>query len=503
MMLPHRTDWGIMADETPVVTNKDNEGNSCKLLLPTPVLQFEIPHSKRPAVFYFGVEMILSEDDHYILCHGDQHGSIVFIAAIHGDGLSLPSAFLCLDADDYIKWLFPSNGMEPIVPMAEAWTLCNAIEFCKNNIKHDSDDCEVKVHLPTADLFQTKVLILIEELVEAKASSAYDFIFKMIFAENLHILTHGPQDHEGDDEPPINPRDDTKKKKKKNEKGKPKEKERYQLPRGNFLAPKVDVPALIARVQKEKSVVVNTKSKTAVVRKTVGNRKVAGKSQRKRKPSNKEADLEDTEDQELSDVEQEKNARKKSRGGGKSTQTQGVTDFQPLLSAISNSTGAIISSHAALVKSNTTPAPKQFNVHPPTRAELRDDSEKDHDLYQKKRMDDLKFLKEMSSIFSPAGQQHYTSMNSTNSTTTATASLMSPLNENIHADGDLLIAWRLLSSDESWNTNAEKEEVLTQQLGLTAHEDLKYLRADDMKMILGKLKVVPARRLSSILKLKN
>jgi hypothetical protein len=164
-------------------------GSYCRLGLEAPILQCEVPRSKRVIKFYFGVHIIVPSTvntTEYYICHGDQFHSDVFIAAIHEEGTPIPFAFLCVSADSYIAWMFPEVGLQPIIPCAEAWCIQNSMDFCLSNIKHDLPSGEttgLTIHIPTTELFEEKAVKAIEQIASAKQSGEYASIFNLAFLE--------------------------------------------------------------------------------------------------------------------------------------------------------------------------------------------------------------------------------------------------------------------------------------------------------------------------------
>ena len=54
-------------------------------------------------------------------------------------------------------------------------------------------------------------------------------------------------------------------------------------------------------------------------------------------------------------------------------------------------------------------------------------------------------------------------------------------------------AWEVLNKDESWRDPNDKQVILYEELGIMDPTHLVYLQTDDIKIIMGKLKTVPAR----------
>ncbi len=121
-----RTTVGTLDGEPTETTSKgENDLGYCILRLPCPALQTEAINTNRPISFYFSAHILLSgtrESEHF-LSFGDQIGSIVYIFALHSKGDALPSSLLCLDADYFQNWLFPSEGKMSEEPPSTAWGL--------------------------------------------------------------------------------------------------------------------------------------------------------------------------------------------------------------------------------------------------------------------------------------------------------------------------------------------------------------------------------------------
>ena len=102
----HRKNMGLIEEdghEEYVTTQPASaNGSYCRLGLEAPLLQCEVPRSKRVLKFYFGVNIIINATEYFIF-HGDQFHANVFIAAIHEEGTPIPFAFLCVSADSYIS----------------------------------------------------------------------------------------------------------------------------------------------------------------------------------------------------------------------------------------------------------------------------------------------------------------------------------------------------------------------------------------------------------------
>ena len=80
MEAKHRTSLEIMTDTGEVfVTTKpaNDSGSYCRLGLEAPILQFEVPRTKKTVKFYFSIHMIVSAAPsdsvvNYFIFHGDQ-----------------------------------------------------------------------------------------------------------------------------------------------------------------------------------------------------------------------------------------------------------------------------------------------------------------------------------------------------------------------------------------------------------------------------------------------
>ena len=58
-------------------------------------------------------------------------------------------------------------------------------------------------------------------------------------------------------------------------------------------------------------------------------------------------------------------------------------------------------------------------------------------------------------------------------------------------------AWEVINAESSWKVASERESALAQDFGITSAEHLRYLDANDIQEIAGKLKKVPARQLTT------
>ena len=113
METDYRNNMGLMEedkDEEIVTTQPASEnGIYCRLGLEAPILQMEVPRTKRIVKFYFGVNIIVpstANATEYFICHGDQFHDNIFIAAVHEQSTAIPFAFLCVATDSYVSWMF-------------------------------------------------------------------------------------------------------------------------------------------------------------------------------------------------------------------------------------------------------------------------------------------------------------------------------------------------------------------------------------------------------------
>jgi hypothetical protein len=185
-----------------------------------------------------------------------------------------------------------------------------------------------------------------------------------------------------------------------------------------------------------------------------------------------------------------------------------TTIFQPLVSALTAvvSNLAARSSPANLVPN--APAEVKTVLAMPTKAEQREDSKHDHILRREMRMDELKYIREMKSIFS---EPHPLIVATTSTSAAATAisagtpgsisAFIPQTPSGTNQDVDLNEAWRILSNVDSWQNADEKVSVLNNQIGASSQSDLSFLDPADLKLLVGKLKLVQANRLKRALKL--
>ena len=485
MEIEHRTSMGILSgeDEKYVSTaSSDENGSYCRLGMEAPLLQFEAPMSKRAVKFYFGIHMIAPSAPNaavltdYYICHGDQFLENVFIAALHEEGTKIPTAFLCLAADAYLAWMFPDTGKEPTIPAEEVWSLHDATEFCRANIKRDlptGEPTELTIHMSTKSVFEVKAVAAIQQLAEAKASGNFAMIFNSISAKDSN-------NGNGSKNPP------------KNSKAAgvvlpPREK----LPRGGiiFLAekPNINVNGILEGVAATAA-----KGKTAKVEKAAKGNFVPPP---KDLPKNKRKGTDDPSF--LNDPPKTPKTPKAAPG----SQSTDSSMLQPLVSALS----AVVSKLSA--SSPTVPTTPAVLLQPqavalPTRAELRIESKHDHTLRQEIRMDELKYIREMKSIFT---EQPATIAPAIISAAMPTpVSMTTPTQQNTpttNNEMDLNEAWRILSNADSWQNSEEKDVVLSSQIGATSQSDLSFLDSGDLKVLVGKLKLVQANRLKRALNL--
>ncbi len=167
--------------------------------------------------------------------------------------------------------------------------------------------------------------------------------------------------------------------------------------------------------------------------------------------------------------------------------------LQPLVSALT----AVVSKLASASTTPTVPVIPAPAYAPPSRAELRNESKHDHTLRQEIRMDELKYIREMKSIFT----ENPITPASTSATGTPLSTAMSALTPGSNQDMDLNEAWRILSNADSWINADEKDAVLKDQIGASSLTDLSFLDSGDLKVLVGKLKLVQANRLKRALKL--
>ena len=515
MEIHHRKSLGILAgtDETYISTVPSHEnGSYCHLGMEAPILQCEVPRSKHIVKFFFSIHMIapsapniVTLTDYYI-CHGDQFFENVFIAAVHEEGTSIPFAFLCVTTDAYLAWMFPKAGEEEsTIPQAEAWSMHNATEFCRANIKHEipvGEKTELTIHIPTVAVFEVKAVAAIEQLAIAKASGEYAYIFDLLFPDDAsnETVPQNPKRAPAKAALPL----------------------REKLPRGCLLfqpnePPKIDVNSILGEVTIEAATgqmsKVNSAAKSAAAKKAAAAKaeadkaikaaaakttKAAAAAEKKRKgaPSNL-VDLTKTPAVKVPKVAQ-----------GPQQQSGDSSVLQPLVSALTAVVSKLAASSPTVMPSTPSVLSQQKAFAPPTRAELREESKFDHTLRQEIRMDELKYIKEMKSIFTeqpisiastpvaatiPAA--------STRSAAAAAAASISQTLTNSNQDVDLNEAWRILSNVDSWKHGEEKDAILKDQIGASSQADLSFIDSTDLKVIVGKLKLVQANRLKRALKL--
>jgi hypothetical protein len=479
----HRKNLGISEseDEEYVITKPTEDGSHCRLGLPAPALQSEVKRTKRPVKFYFAVHMMIpavidaTTTTDYFICHGDQLAENVFIAAIHEDGASLPAAFLCVGAHEYMKWMFPTEGTKSEVPPAQAWTLYNPTEFCRANINHNlSDDTssQLTIHIVNAALFEDKAVATIEQLALAKASGEYDFIFNYVFTS---------EEDEHEEPPPKKPRAKT-----------PLPPPREKLPRGGLLVKPgtIDVNALADAATKQADVAEQQKNKRTKKGKestvTAANPPKKGKT-----PCLKSVDDPPTK------TRAKTTPMVSQQGASSST-------LEPLVSALT----AVVNKLASpVVTSTSTIVPPIPTCLPPTRAELREESKYDHILRHEMKMDELKYIREMKSIFTdePSVRQQASNLTTTVTTVNTTSGTIDPPQSqtNINEDVALKEAWRILTNADSWKDPKEKDAVLKDEVGAYSATDLPFLEPVHLKMLVSKLKLVQANRLKAALKLND
>jgi hypothetical protein len=140
-----RTDLGLFGCNKGAIQSPiDAAGYQCNLHNAVTQLGFVSPHDKLPVGFYFAIHISqqISDGDpkHHFACIGDQIGDggnmdLVFIAAVHKLGSSLPSFILCLESAEFMRWLFPCHSNDdtpsPQPPSHAVWASCKALEFCR------------------------------------------------------------------------------------------------------------------------------------------------------------------------------------------------------------------------------------------------------------------------------------------------------------------------------------------------------------------------------------
>ncbi len=495
----HRRNMGLVDEDTneeyfttePVSAN----GSYSRLGLEAPLLQFEVPSTKRLIKFFFCVQIVVPSKENvkeYFVSHGDQFHDNVFIAAVHEQGTPIPLAFLCVSADSYIAWMFPKDGLTSVIPRPETWCLHNSMEFCLSNIKHNlpaGEPTGLTIHIPTAEIFEEKAVAAIEQLALAKQSGEYEKIFDLISSPENGGNGNGSQGSKRGPKAPVAPLP-----------------LREKLPRGGLLltnvagadtTPKVNVNKILGDALADATARKEAKAAEKEAKATKKSAK-AGASKAGKTPTNNKRKRE-------KDIGLSPNPSKLKTPtiaqGNPAQPTDSTTILQPLVSALT----AVVSNIAARSPTVLPNKPAE-TIAQPTRAELREESKQDHILRQEIRMDELKYIKEMKSIFTehPPIATTNTSATATtisSGTTVSLESITPQTSSNINQDMDLNEAWRILSNADSWQNADEKDKVLKDQIGASSQTDLSFLDSADLKLLVGKLKLVQANRLKRALKL--
>ena len=122
-------------------------------------------------------------------------------------------------------------------------------------------------------------------------------------------------------------------------------------------------------------------------------------------------------------------------------------------------------------------------------------------------MDELKYIREMKSIFTdePSVHQQASNLTTTAATVTTTPGTIDPPQSqtNINEGVDLKEAWRILTNADSWKDSKEKDAVLKDEVGAYSATDLPFLEPVHLTMLVSKLKLVQANRLKAALKLND
>ena len=498
----YRKNMGIIEDdeyEEYVSTKPASEnGSYCHLGLEAPLLQMEVPRTKRVIKFYFMVNIIIpttANPTEYFICHGDQFHNNVFIAAVHEVDTPIPLAFLCVSADSYIAWMFPKAGERSTIPAAESWCMHNSIEFCLANIQYDrpaGESTGLTIHIPTSELFEEKAIAAIEQIAAAKQSGEYTLIFDILFSESSDNGNGSQSSKKRGPKAPaaaLQPRE--------------------RLPRGGLLlkvpeattggdkTPKVNVNKILGEVRADAAALkeAQTAEKAANSAKAAAGKAAKAKKLVDATTSGKGGKRK--QDQFNGLPPRLPKSPKVAEGSSTQLAADSSTMLQPLVSALT----AVVSKLAANSPPTVLPiTPAEIKtVALPTRAELRIESKHDHILRQEMRMDELKYIKEMRSIFTDHSPIATASSSAT--ATVAPVSMEAQTPPNINQDIDLNEAWRILSSADSWQNADEKDVILKDQFGASSKSDLAFLDSADMKMLVGKLKLVQANRLKRALKL--
>jgi hypothetical protein len=516
MSTEHRKNLGMLADEEFTETVPDADGTYCRLILPAPVLQTQFPENHRPVKFYFAVHMILPEPtghNDYFLIHGDQIGDLVFICAIYEDGYSIPNVFLCLGANAYIHWMLPPSGQESVKPPATCWELCNSVEFCRSNISLESFN-GLKIHIDDPTRFGNGMLAVIKELLQFRSTPEYKMLFQLLFNDG------------GNGTPSFsNVEDDG------TNGNKPKEKTkktpapliaRPKLPRGKFLSPTLNMNALANDAQLKAQTLAQEKAAKTIQAAEAAQAKAilkAEKAASKKKKPAKESKAQKRkrslaprglihEEFEVDEAsESEERQRSIARGSGsrkvKNETTDGDALLKPLVTALTDVLSQVkVPAQQALIAHAPTQTPTAYK-QPLTKTTMLEESKAEHTFRHQQRMDDLEFYKGLNEI--KFGQQTPQSAISQSTPTNSIRSAEVHQTPKAHGtdcdDDQLQEAWKLLNSPTSWSQASEKDTTLIDMLGIKSFKDLQFLDKDHKIMLLGKLKVIPAKKFAITLKL--
>ena len=186
-----RSTTGYM--EKPDLVTKPNEaGIVSYLYVELPQVQF-ITSKGLPVSIYCGGIIAMPpsavtpecEDDmaksplNTYFCFGDQVDdgpeSVVFICFMHLEDSQCPRPFaaLCLQIGAFRRWLFPSDGSQPVPPPVDYWSLHSTVQFCTDNNR-----C-VFAHVPDMQLFVKLIKEVINYFARAKKNPEFDCIFKV------------------------------------------------------------------------------------------------------------------------------------------------------------------------------------------------------------------------------------------------------------------------------------------------------------------------------------
>jgi hypothetical protein len=367
----------FIEDDAPeiFITNKDKDDNYSRLMFEIPALQSQSVLNNAILKYYLATEMILSTKSadatptqtSYDLYFGSQIGDDVFILAVYEQDACFPVNLIFLRADVFKKWLQPDANIAPVEPEADVWEVYDARDFCRVTMAEKSVSLFLIADVAT---FETTALAVVKHLGHLKTAKAYSFIFQ----SHESVGSSEESDDEesvADDEMPVIALTPAQKAALTRQQNKNKQKSKEVLPRaGNLLKgthhPIIDVGAIVNKVK------VN-----------LSNKKNKGK-----------------------DAKPKGNKRKSAGGQGKAEKvakppkTKLKTQVKQESEGSEESEDSVAEDKRALIQKpptrKVTAAAKPLS-NSSRLDELEEDKAK-HDFFQKRRMDDILYFKEIKSL---------------------------------------------------------------------------------------------------------